>query len=143
MSPGFAPVVDPAKDRLLLVVGQTAIVAEHAVRTFGVPRRHHAARHRVVHLVELRLRAVVLEQRERTHAARTVAGRAVLVENRRDVFGERGIGEARCRCRRSRERDADQRDAGDRDRLHEADATGAIASLAIQVLVVSVGTFLW
>ena len=92
---------------------------------FGLPGRHEPCGHRIVNVVEIRLRAVVVDERERPDAAGMVAGRAVLVENRRDVFSERWLGAAGGeRLRLTDERDANQRhgDAGD---LKDARPDGA------------------
>ena len=82
--------VDPSHQRRLLQIGQAAVVAERAVRSLGVPRRHEARAHRITDVVDIRLGTVVVHERERPESGRSMAGRAILVQDRGHVLGERG-----------------------------------------------------
>ena len=87
-SPGFAP----ASIQRRIVCWSASDRRRSLRKTPCGPSACHGgimpARDRVAHLVDLRLRAVVVEQRERPQAARMMARRAVPVEDRRNVFGE-------------------------------------------------------
>src|SRR5262249_16681193 len=78
----------PVEDHLFVGVCEPPVVAEDTVWPFGSPRRHLAARDGVFDFFGLAFRAVVVAGGEGCESAGMMAGRAVLVENRRHVLRE-------------------------------------------------------
>ncbi len=98
--------VRPADDRVDLAVAQAQVVAERAVRRVGVPRRHRTRADLLPDRASPGARIGVGEQRHRRDLARTMAARALVEHDRRDVAAEgrrAGIGGCRpvllCRLR--------------------------------------------
>ena len=117
-----------------LGVGETTVVAEYAVRSLGVPRRHVASFHRIMHLVRFGLRAFVVDQRERAQTAGVVASRTILIEDRRNVLGERRLGApSRERLRLACKYNPNYRDADHADR-REPRTRGMPSCAAIQIV---------
>ncbi len=89
--------VDPSDDRVDLVVGQRPIVLEmlDADRPVDVPRRHLPRRHARLDGACPRARLFVGDERHRRDRVRPMTRLTFLLEDRRDVLGERhrrGVG---------------------------------------------------
>ena len=83
------PGVDPLHDGVALGVGQPSLIPELSDRGVGVPRRHLPRQDLVLDGAAPGSRLLVGHQRHRRHLARAMAGDTVLVQDRRDVVGER------------------------------------------------------
>ena len=83
--------IDPADDRVDLLVGERHVVLEllHADAAVDVPRRHLARRHALADRTGPRPRVLIGDERHRRDRSRLVAGLTLGLENRRDVFRER------------------------------------------------------
>ncbi len=91
------PRVNPPGNGVDLVRQQPRVVLEEAMAGVGEPRRHFAARHLVLDPACPRPHFVVGAQRHRRQLTGTVAGDAVLIEDRSHVPGERHLGLGRRR----------------------------------------------
>ena len=78
----------PIGDQLNLFGGEAALVLELAIARLGKPRRHEAAARYVHDLCRVRFDVAIGEQRERARFAGTMAGRAVLRNDGRDIVRE-------------------------------------------------------
>ena len=78
----------PRAEQRDLVVGQAAFIAEFHVAVLRVPRRHECLRRHFRDLFAALLGVLEILERERRSLAGTMAVRAVLKQNRRNVLGE-------------------------------------------------------
>ena len=82
------PLRDPLTDRLNLFIRQSPLVGEIAEAVLGVPRRHVP---RLGHVRDQRAalcHVLITDERKRRGFAWPMAGDAVLIKDRRDVFAE-------------------------------------------------------
>ena len=100
-------VAGPLHDGVDFLLRQRAVVLVvlDADARVDVPGRHVARRHAIANRTRPRTRLFVGLQRHRRDRIRPVARLALVLENRRDVLGERryGSGLSRERCRQSQE----------------------------------------
>ena len=100
----------PAEEHFLFLGSQPALVQERAFRRDGMPRRHVSFADFVANVLGMRPDVVVGQERHRCDLAGPMAGRAVLEENRGDVFG---VGRTGRRCLFSRKPKATERQSSD------------------------------
>jgi len=80
--------IGPAGDRLHLLIRQARVVLEVADRGIGIPGRHLACDHPLLHDLRVWPRVLVRNQRHRGKHRRPMALDAVLVENGRHILRE-------------------------------------------------------
>jgi len=80
--------VDPLLDEGYVLVGEAPVVGEVAVAGFGKPGRHVAGLGDGLNEFAAAKDVLIGEQAERARAAGMVAGRAILIEDRRDLMAE-------------------------------------------------------
>src|SRR6185503_13329988 len=83
---------DPTEDRALLLIGQTSLVEERAVRHVSMPRRHRSLIDLVPDILRSRTHLIVGQERHRADFAWPVTARAVLKKDRGDVLRVRRDG---------------------------------------------------
>ncbi len=93
-------VVGPLDERRDIFLRERAIVGEVAVLRIGEPRRHNFLAYDALDARRHGFHLIVGDQRKRAAFAGAVAGLAIFLEDRRDVFGEGGRRRRRARIAR-------------------------------------------
>ena len=81
--------IDPAHERVDVLLRKRPVVAKMPVLRIGEPGRHLFRQHCLLHRFGPWTRLLVGPQRHRRRLARAMAALAVLLQNRRHIFGER------------------------------------------------------
>src|SRR5262249_43061854 len=79
---------DPSPDRPDLFAGQSPRVLEFVIALIGLPRRHYPLFSDIRDLLRALLHILITQQRKRRGRVRTMTRRAVVEDDRRDVFVE-------------------------------------------------------